>query len=172
MLPSFGGLGCDCIGAMHISIKSGVPMTPIIYSGVLINDESVGQLEGNRITFSVPRCEIKGLEIARGSESKRPIIQSLFGLPLIGVGGWGVLVILGWFDEGGRLSLPLAMSPVAAIIGGWMIFDAVRQRTLLWIETDSTTHRIAFSSSVGGAELEQFIEQASTELKCPIVSRL
>lgn len=140
----------------------------IDYLDVRVNDQSIAAMKGHRAEVVIPAAEIRSMKVVLGSEVQHPLMLLLFGIGLVGL---GLLPVLHWL-MGGILVGKEVLLLIWPFLGSYAIFEAVKKKPLLLVETTTGRKKITFRGSVERQELEAFIEKAKTEFGYIIDSRL
>ena len=83
-------------------------------------------------------------------------LQAAFGGGGVAFGGWFTIgVIFAIFMTGG--------------IGGFLIYGAVRRRTLLRVQTSGGTRKVTFQGKPDPNELHQYVRELSERFGCRVV---
>ncbi len=135
----------------------------IEFQNVRIGENGITELDGSKISLQIPRDEIERIEVRRGSESKHPILQSLLGVALIGWGLTPVPHILDWIEHGGEISHYTVLIVAFVIVGGWLVYDALRRKLLLYVITTRGHKKIGVRGSPLLSELDQLLADANRE---------
>ncbi len=146
----------------------------MICSKVQITGPGVSQLDGERITVTVPKEDIRRIKLSYDPRSKHPFLRFLGGFGLI-VSGLVLLIAAFIMVEVGVLFVRLASYtfsiPVVPIslwlmvgAGLWLLLGVFRGRYLLFIATDQGFRKIFFEESTDIGEILRFIERANREL--------
>lgn len=119
--------------------------------------DGVGEWDDSRFSVFVPRDRIQRISLDYGFQCERPLVAGIFGTAVSSVGVFGVVIVLGWLFQGGVISKYLAMLPVCALVGGWMLKSALSRGYFLRIECGSDRRKIAFRSNALRKEIESFL---------------
>jgi hypothetical protein len=141
------------------------------YQGVYVDERMIAEMAGAWPAVRVPRADIISIEVARGSESQRPIVQFLFGVLLLAMGLFPIPGIIRCLGQGKIVVGHEAILVVWLFLGIWVIYDAVKRRTLLLLRTPRGTKKIAFHGAVDAEELEEFLRLVKTAFGYTVESR-
>jgi hypothetical protein len=129
----------------------------IQYLAVRIDRNALMEMRTPRTPLTVvSRDDVLSIELVRASESAHPVIQTAFGMTLIGIGLIPVPVII----LHGAVSKPVLALFVMVGLGAYLIYDAWRRVPLLRVKTIRGTARLAFRSRVDPEQLRAFIREA------------
>jgi hypothetical protein len=134
------------------------------HANVLISDEGLFELDGKRKVLSVPRSTIESIRLLHGIQSERPLVQSAFGLILIGIGLTPLRWVVSWVQEGGVLTKEVLLLCLTIPIGLWMLWAALAPGYYLLVTSTSGTRKIAFARNAPFSEIHQLLKDANEQL--------
>ena len=139
-------------------------------SNAAISQAGISRVDGENITFSVPREQIRSITLAHDTGAGHPFCQYLLGFMLTSFGVLGLFVV--FFASTGKSSLTrqeegefvLPLIPILLWIitgaGLWLLSGIFRARYHLLIATDKETWRIFFDKEIEIGEIRQFLRKA------------
>jgi hypothetical protein len=139
------------------------------FQNVRITEEEVAELDAGRAIARVPRHTIEAIELRYGSRSERPLLQSVFGFGLIGLGLYPLPGIVEWFLHGGVIHDWTVWLLVNVPLGTWMVWWALRPGYYLWVVAPQGSRKIAFAKIENRMDLDQFLGEANTTLGYNII---
>ena len=148
------------------------PATDLVCSGVRFTNRSVSQLDGDRVSVSIPRDSIRHLSLGYGFQSERPLLQVLFGSIILAVGVWPVIRIARWLFFGGDLSTLEVLLVGFLIFGVWGVYSAVKRGYYILVETDRDRRKLAFSSPVARDDIQSFLADVHSTLDYEVLDEL
>jgi len=116
----------------------------------------------------IPRDEVFGIESRRGSDSAHPIIQSLFGIPLIVVGVLAMGRVAIWLFGGGGITQHEALLTCIAPLGAYLVFDALWPKQLLVVRTQRGVHKLALNQSLSAAQISELLIAVKSQYGYPV----
>ncbi|HUJ18210.1 MAG TPA: hypothetical protein VL197_09500 [Nitrospirota bacterium] len=131
-------------------------------------------MEGDKILVTVPKEEIRGVQLRHDSKSRHPFLRFLSGFVLVVTGL--VLVIAAFImAEGGvylvkirslTLGIPIAPLVIWLMVGVglWLLIGVFRGRYNLLINAQKGIRKIFFGESADIREIIRFIRRANQEL--------
>ncbi len=142
-------------------------------STVQISGSGISQIEGNMITVTVPKGEIRKIALSYDPKSRHPFLQFLAGFGLI-VTGLVLIIAAFIMAEGGvfpvqiksfTIRIPLAPIVLWAMvgIGLWLLIGVFRGRYNFLVKTEKGTRKIFFEESADIRDIRQFVMRAMHE---------
>ena len=128
-------------------------------NNVRVSVQGFAELNGSQINVSVRRDEIRGLIVKFGRQSEHPLRQIAFGIVLTGLGVFPIYHLLAAAEPVVSV-LELTML-VFLIVGGWVIFSALRSGWYLEVELETDSRKLAFTPRPTDIELEEFLVEAA-----------
>ena len=92
--------------------------------GIRFTSDTVAEWNGRHATLKLQRSKIERMVLRHGFQAKRPIIQTLFGLFLIGIGLVPLPAIIDWLVHGGEMNDLVVLFPL------WIVFGHGRCTTV------------------------------------------
>lgn len=127
--------------------------------GIRATAEGLFEIDAGRLMAFVPRGEIVGVSLQYGPVVPRPLVQALLAGVLIVIGLSPLPFVLHWVSHGGTLVLETPWLFCLAVIGVWMLLQALRRGIYVAVETDKGNRKLAFSHRVDPPTAKAFIEQ-------------
>lgn len=135
--------------------------TPFIeLNGVRVADDGVSQIHGVHKLLFVPRHEIGSMSIRHGLLSEHPMIQTFLGVALLFIGVYPVPHLVRWLLTGGKASDLEIIVLMLIPIGIWLVRDAWKRGTYLFVLGDRGTHKLHFRGVPERKWLQEFCRQA------------
>src|SRR5689334_20319837 len=122
-----------------------LPAESIEYSGIRISDTHMAELDGHRPLVAVKRSDIERVTLRRGWQSRRPLLQLLFGAGLSVIALFPILATLRWLQFGGRIHVgwPFAAAFIT-VVAAWVMYDSLRRGFFLAIEGPRGRQKLCF----------------------------
>jgi hypothetical protein len=150
-----------------------VSQESLLFLSVRIDNESLAEMKSERMPLLVvPREDVNRIELVRAVEAAHPILLSGCGFVLLATGLVSLPLILSGFIFGGPMHWLFFLLPTVALVGGWMVYDALRRVPLLWIDTIRGVRKLAFQGRAERQELIDFIRQAEAKFGYTIEVKL
>ena len=144
----------------------------IRYHSIGFSARGMVEYSGKERLAFIPAAEIRGIEVGDGFTAERQGLQLLLGLAGVTLGAWTffhyILTVMDAGDPNRALPLARGISVMAILVGGWMLWNALRRGTYLKITTPSGVRKFAFHARVDGAELDRFLSLAQERFRYPI----
>ncbi|HTV43214.1 MAG TPA: hypothetical protein VMF08_21805 [Candidatus Sulfotelmatobacter sp.] len=123
---------------------------------IVLSSRGLAETHGKKIVIFVPANEIDRITLKFGRSDHRPILTISIGIILGLVGVFGLveffIAMRGYRYELGMVAF--------GIIGASLIFDTLKERYFLEIETKKGIQRLVFSKNAQKKEIEEFCAQA------------
>ena len=132
----------------------------IEYCGIRIAESAIAELDGRKVVVTVPRHDIQSAKLHWGWQAQHPLASLFFGGVLIAIGLLPLLMIVQWFQHGGTLPLILVGMIPMALIGGWLMLDALRRGFFVVINGPEGRQKLCFGRNAERAEVEAFLSEA------------
>lgn len=130
----------------------------VSYLNITFSKKGVSEFSGKRRVVFVPREEIQRIQIKTGSRAERPLVQSIAGVVLLGLGLVGLrlfiangVTFLRW--EAGFL--------LFGGVGGWLLLEALRKGHYLLVICNKGSRKLVFDKKINEPELAQFLKNAA-----------
>jgi hypothetical protein len=119
---------------------------------IVVSPRSIAETSGKKIVVFVPAAEIESIIVKHGRPDHRPVLSLSIGIIFILVGIYGLTeLVLG--PRGYRYELGMV---AFGIIGGSLIYDALKQRYFLEVHGKKETRRLVFSKNAQNIEISEF----------------
>jgi hypothetical protein len=115
----------------------------VLKYNIVVSPRGMAEAHGKKAVIFVPASEINRITLKFGRAEHRPIVSISIGAVLALVGLFG-LDIFFTGKKGNRYDLGLV---ALGIIGGSLIFDALKQRYFLDVEKNKDSARLIFSKN-------------------------
>ena len=141
-------------------------VAPIRYLDIEVSDVGIAELgRDGRPVVSVPREELRSVELRYGPAGERLLLQTLVGVVVIGVGlalGRGLVM---WLFYGGYANLNAGAGALTFTLGGaWLLWRAWRPRHHLRLTTTRGERRLSFGQRADDASVALVLRAITTEL--------
>jgi hypothetical protein len=147
---------------------------PVGYLNVFMGAEGICEYDGGSQIF-VSRDDIRRIELAHGFASERPMTQFAVGIVFLAASAYMLSGVVSWLIYGSELPImgrALLLPVFPTLLGGWMVWTALRKRTYLSIETGKGRRKIILRGPVEMIALQDFLEQAGREHGYVVTSTL
>jgi len=123
------------------------------YCGVQLTEHFLEEIDGAHAALRVRLSELREVSLVHGQSAERPLLQWLFGLSALALGGVGSISLLRPVAAGQRFSyMMLAGATCVLGLGAWTLLQLVRKRWFLLTKT----HEL-FSSDASEPGLSLFL---------------
>lgn len=123
---------------------------------VLLSSRGIAETHGKKAVIFVPASDIQRITLKYGRPEHNPVAALTIGTLFALVGVFGLIEFIraprGYRYEIGML--------VFGAIGGTIIFEALRERHFLEVETKNGVRRLVFSKNAQKSEIDTFCQQA------------
>lgn len=133
------------------------------YLTVQFSQEGVAEMNGAKRALFIPQQDIRRIELQSGSGAERPVLQTVVGLIMAGLGVVGLKALWNWFQGSGVLTEIQIGIAFFLFPGSWLLWSVFRRRTFLWVTTATGTRKILFRGKIDAADLQEFLESAGRE---------
>jgi hypothetical protein len=125
---------------------------------LVITPRGIAETSGKKIVIFVPAGEIERITVKHGRADHRPILSLSIGIifSLVGIFGLVELVLA---TRGYRYELGMV---AFGIIGVSLIYDALKQRYFLEVQSRKDTRRLVFSKQVQRSDIHEFCNRVRT----------
>ena len=132
------------------------------FAGIRFSEKAISERNSNgKPLVWVPKEEVLRVRLLWTTESKHPILQTLFGLVVMCLGGLAVRLVL--HGPGGRFSLYSVGMMALVPVGGYIIYKALHRRPVLYILTRLKHQRLVFETNADLHAIVEFVEEACQE---------
>ena len=128
---------------------------------ILVSARGMFEMHGQKIIIFAPAAEIDRVTLKFGRSDHRPILSLAIGIILSVIGIYGVTELF-LATRGYRYELAMI---VLGAIGGSMIFDTLKQRYFLEVESKKGSHRLVFSKEAQLKDIQEFCNQVRIAYK-------
>lgn len=134
------------------------------FDNILVSSRGISEVDANHVVILVPSGEIEHITLRFGRAGHRPLLTIWIGLVLTLVG------LLGLFEfvvspKGFRYEFGMV---VLGVIGGSLIFDAVKRRYFFEVGKKQDFSRLIFSRHARKGEIQDFCVQIRSAYKYDI----
>lgn len=145
--------------------------TQVRYLSIQVTRDGISELDGNRQVIFIPREQILRLEIKVGTGTQRPFLQLAVAVILILVAaGFAIHVWSWWVSAAWTIdTATIAAPPLLLLTSAWLIYDALKKRSILEIRTAKGNRKLLFGGSPEAAKLAAFVAQVSKNFPYTIV---
>jgi hypothetical protein len=130
----------------------------IVYLNIAFSPKGVAEYAGKRCVVFIPRDDIRRIECKTGSRADRPLVQSIAGTVLCGLGLLGLrfyinagLAFLRW--EAGFV--------VFGGLGTWLLWEVFDKGRYLLVDSSKGNRKLVFAGKIDPAELDEFMRNAA-----------
>ncbi|HEX3624078.1 MAG TPA: hypothetical protein VH280_01495 [Verrucomicrobiae bacterium] len=124
---------------------------------VVLSSRGIAETHGKKIVIFVPANDIGRITLKFGRSDHRPIATMVIGVAFGLVGVFGLveffIAMRGYRYELGMVAF--------GMIGGSLIYDTLKVRYFLEIETVKGTRRLVFSKNAKKSEIDEFRNKAA-----------
>jgi hypothetical protein len=135
-----------------------IPAKQISFSDVEVSERGVSQLSHGKRTIFIPKEQIKSIEIRFGSRAERPLIQTILGALLVGLGVAGVVILISAGYAGLRWGVGFL---IFGGLGGFCLYEVLRKGYYLKVMFSNDARKLLFNGAVSRPELSSFIKEAT-----------
>ena len=130
----------------------------LFYLNIAFSEKGISEFSGKRCVVFIPRAEVVRIESRRGSRAERPLVQSIAGVILGGVGVYGVFMAL-------RVGLALLRWEAGFIVFGgigiWLLIESLKQGHFLLVTCSKEKRKLIFDGKVEESALKDFLTKAA-----------
>ena len=119
---------------------------------IVVSPRGIAEISGKKIVVFVPATEIERITVKHGRSDHRPVLSLSIGIIFILVGSYGLVELI-LATRGYRYELGMV---AFGIIGGSLIYDALKERYFLEVNGSKDTHRLVFSKQVQKSDIHDF----------------
>jgi hypothetical protein len=121
---------------------------------ILVTPRGIAETCGRKVMIFIPAAEVESITLKYGRSEHRPVFSLSVGviLALIGVFGLVEFVIT---TRGYRYELAMV---AFGIIGGSFIYDALKQRYFLEVQSAKISRRLVFSKHAQKNDIQTFCQ--------------
>jgi hypothetical protein len=134
------------------------------YDTIVVSQRGMAEVHGKKIILFVPAAEIDRVRLKFGRSEHNPIVSVSIGILLALVGVFGLIVFFTG-KKGNRYDLGLV---ALGIIGGSLIFDALKQRYFLEVIRKNDVCRLVLSKDAKKNDVDELCNKIKTIYKYQI----
>lgn len=134
------------------------------YDTIVVSTRGMAEVHGRKVVIFIPASEINRITLKFGRAEHNPIVSIGIGAVLALVGIFGLIVFFAG-TKGNRYDLGLI---ALGIIGGSLIFDALKQRYFLEIDKKNDMRRLVLSKKAKRSDIDEFCNKVRTIYKYEI----
>lgn len=127
---------------------------------IVIDDEDVKEMAGERTAVRLPRAEVTKLRVRHGFVAERPLVQAILGAGMLGGGGYVTLGMMAGSGPAPAGFRYLLASGLALLGSPFVLYGAVRRGYVLVVETRRGVRKLAFGSRVTKTVVANFVDDA------------
>lgn len=131
---------------------------------IVVSPRGIAETSGKKIVIFVPAAEIDRIMVKHGRSDHRPGLSLFIGIVFMLVGAYGLMELM-LAPRGYRYELGMI---AFGIIGGSLIYDALKQRYFLEVHGKKGTRRLVFSKDAQNGEISEFCNGVRTIYKYDI----
>ncbi len=125
---------------------------------IVLSSRGIAETHGKKLVIFVPADEIERITLKFGKSDHRPMASISIGVVLGLVGIFGLIEFF-IAMKGYRYELAMV---AFGIVGGSLIFDALKQRYFLEVDKKKGMCRLVFSKDVKRSDIDDFCNKART----------
>jgi hypothetical protein len=133
------------------------------YDNIVVSPRGLAEAHGKKVVIFVPAPEIERVTLKFGRAEHNPIVSIGIGIILAAVGIFGLYLLSS--GKGNRYDLGMV---AMGIIGGSLIFDALKRRYFLEVEKKKGMCRLVFSKRAKQSDIEELCNKMRTVYKYEI----
>jgi hypothetical protein len=141
----------------------------LAFSGVLLDPDGLGVLDGDRVVKHVPRDNLQTIEVRSGLLSAHPFLQLAFGAVLVWLGLSPAKSLLDGLREGETTVDVVAFLALLIPLGAWLVYDALKRGHYLIVESGGGRLKIPLKGRPSAADVDAFVGRAKSELGYDII---
>lgn len=130
----------------------------IIYLNIAFSSNGIAEYSGNRCVVFISKGEIQRIEKRFGFRAERPLLQSIAGVVLFGLGLIGARLFL---TAGVVLYRWEAGFVLFGALGGWLLWEALRRGHYLSVDCQNGKRKLVFEGKVSEPELNDVLRDAA-----------
>jgi len=111
----------------------------------------------------VRRSSIHRAGLRYGVQAQHPALLFILGVVLCGTLAWPVLRVVDFLANGGTLFGYDFYIGSLAVLGGWLVYDAVKRGWVLTLALERSTVKLAFDKGAEIEGLRKFVRHARAE---------
>jgi hypothetical protein len=134
------------------------------YDNIVVSSRGMAEVHGKKVVIFVPAAEINRITLKFGRAEHNPVVSICIGAVLALVGIFGLIVFFTG-KKGNRYDLGLI---ALGIIGGSLIFDALKQRYFLEIDKKNDMRRLVLSKKAKKEDIDELCNKIRTIYKFEI----
>ena len=137
-------------------------VAPLEKGGIRFSETELAEVDQGRPVLRVRRERIQHIQLRWGSRAARPLVQVLLGTVFLATG----CVIQGlmlweWLRNGGVIHVEVVVGlAILALMGGWLLFDALKKGYFLEVSTDSRKEKLRFDRRLSLQKIESLLAEA------------
>lgn len=134
--------------------------------GVRFSDKEIAEVDTSnpcgRPVLRIPRDRIQEIHLRWGIQAARPLVQLVLGGGFLAVACFIQLRMLWeWFRHGGTIYVEVVAGLVIlGVVGGWLLFTALRRGFYLAVQTSGGQEKVRFHRRVPRQEIETVLNEA------------
>jgi hypothetical protein len=138
------------------------------YENIVASERGLFEVQHGRMMAHVLRPEIKAVRLIQSTSANRPVAEGVIGTCLAAIGLYAAVSwILGRMAFSDYLIALLAAGP----IGAAMLYDVLRRRFVLLVDSEGATRKLAFSTRADREEIEHFCKAIQETYNIPIEAK-
>ena len=134
--------------------------------GVRFSNQEIAEVDVSnprgRPVLRIPRDRIQEIHLRWGVQASRPLVQLILGGGFLGAACFiQGSMLWEWFRHGGVIHVEVVVGlAVLGLVGGWLLFTALRRGFYLAVRTNSAQEKVRFDRRVSREEIELFLNEA------------
>lgn len=134
--------------------------------GIRFSDQEIAEVDpsrpGGRPVLRIPRDRIREIHLRWGIQAARPLVQLVLGGGFLAAAGYILVTMLWeWFRHGGVIHVEVVAGLVVlGVVGGWLLFTALRRGFYLAVQTNNAREKVRFDRRLPRQEIQPFLNEA------------
>lgn len=124
---------------------------------VRVDADGIAEMDGRTRLVFVPREEIIGLELVRGSGAQRPLVTLVLGILLLGIAVLPVVMVINWLRRGGVYPTKIITAAAFVVPAFWLLDLSLRPRWYLRVRTRRGSRKLLFPKDCEHTAAESFL---------------
>ena len=126
---------------------------------LLVSPRGIAEVHGKKIVIFVPATDIGHVTLKFGRSDHRPVVSLSIGILMALVGLFGLIEFVFINMRGYRYEIGMMLF---GAIGGSIIFDTLKERYFLEIDSKAGPRRLVFSKQVQRKDIDEFCNKVRT----------
>jgi hypothetical protein len=135
---------------------------------IIVSPRGLAEADGKKVILFVAVADIDHIILKHGRVEHRPIVSLVIGAVFALVGVWGLVELI-LAPSGLRYELGMIFF---GLIGGSIIFDALKERHFLEVHKNKGDCRLVFSKATPLNDIQDFCEKVRATYKYKITEEI